>query len=274
MNTLAELYREWEAQYDANAAQAQRLSDEAAQEAYASGDTWAPLLNIFTPGEAEPLGLPLVTPLLRPEDTLLDVGAGGGRIAAALAGTVEQIRGVDPSPALSAALHRLAAELPNLEALDAFAWPPADFIGQSDVVLSWNVLYYVREIEQFLDAYEAHGGRLCIAVLGERAGAAPPQSLFEAVRGEPFAELPALNELIAILAARGADYELRRTPRPPVVEVPQVERLRRLCMVTEGSPEDTILQAELERRADDDPKHLNSMRTLAVVSWVPPEVAS
>jgi len=59
-------------------------------------------------------------------------------------------------------------------------------------------------------------------------------------------------------------------PFQPTANSPgQLERLRRVCMVDEGSPQDVMLRRALERDADDALVKFAPMRSMAVVSWPP-----
>ena len=257
-------YELWRAQWTARAEQAQRLSDSSGE------DRWASRVDLFSPRAEAPGELATVASLLRPEDTLLDVGAGGGRWSVPLADVVAEVRALDGSLAMTEALERAAVETTNLTALPAAFWPPNEPQGQSDVVFSSHVIYFTSEIESFLDAYEAHAERLCIVVAGEHGGGAPPPALFERVHGEPLARVPALNELMTVLTARRTSFELRQVAVSAVLEGGDpLALMRGRLAVREGSKQDAILLREIER-AEAEGRSLNASRATGVLSWVPP----
>src|SRR2546422_7557228 len=87
----------------------------------------------------------------RPEDVLLDVGGGAGRVALPLALRCREVIIVDASPGMGAEFAAAAAEagIPNARFIHA-NWLEAEGV-QSDVVLTANVTYFVREIVRFLE---------------------------------------------------------------------------------------------------------------------------
>ena len=257
----------WRAMHDANTAQATRLSGPNPD------DYWAPLVPRFSVGD-EPRELPTVAPLLQPDDTVLDVGAGAARFSAHSAPLVGSVTACEGSPAMSEGLRRAADSIPNLSALPTTSWPPAEPVDLADVVFCSHVVYYVPDIAPFLAAFEAHARRLCIIVAGDRAGAAPPPDVFNAVHGEPYAELPALNELVQLLTSRGTHYEVRRVPGGSAQGQVQggmdpLMLYRRRCLVQEGTPADDRLRQILASRDPDDMASYSAFTSIAVVSWEP-----
>jgi hypothetical protein len=75
--------------------------------------------------------------------------------------------------------------------------------------------YDVEEIGPFVDAMEAAAGRLCLAVLMDRAPASAADPFWPPIHGEDRVPLPALPELLALLTARGRPFELQRIPGEP-----------------------------------------------------------
>lgn len=260
-------YDAWAAIYDAGAEQDARLRHAPKQE-----DRWATMVDFFRPRESESPDVAATAKHLRPSDTLLDVGAGAGLRTLPLASRVAEVRALDPSPAMVAGLREEAAALSNLEVLDAMPWPPPEPLGASDVVFSAQVVYYVREIDAFLDAYEAHARRLCIVTIAERSGGSPPTDVFAAVHGEPYAEQPASEELIQVLEARGITPSVERIglsdwSRPSV----PYAAIRRNCLVTEGTAQDAILKRELLARFGPDMlSDYRAFHEFAVIAWEPP----
>lgn len=259
-------YAAWAALYDANADQETRLKP-----GMEPDDAWATRVDVFRPGRPVPPDVPVTVGLLQPSDTLLDVGAGSGLRTLALAPHVAAVRALDGSPAMTEALREEARSVSNLEVLEPTFWPPAQGLGQSDVVYAAQVTYYVREIDAFLDAFEAHARRLCLIVSGERAGGSPPPDVFTAVHGEPYAELPARDELISVLEARGASPAVERVglddwPQPALSDA----IMRVLCFVTEGTQQDAILKAALRARFGEDPPRYRAFSEYAVIAWEPP----
>ena len=74
----------------------------------------------------------------------------------------------------------------------------------ADVALIAHVGYDVEAIVPFLDAMEAAARRLCLAVLMEESPASVAAPFWPLVHGEARVPLPALPQLVELLAARGS----------------------------------------------------------------------
>ena len=121
---------------------------------------------------------------LRPGETLLDVGAGGGRLALPLALTCRTVTAVEPSPSMCSVLRETALEynIANVSMIET-GWLEAS-VEPADVVLCSHVVYVIEDIESFVRKMDSHARRLVLAVLFQ----SPPQSqiysLWEQVHGE------------------------------------------------------------------------------------------
>ena len=90
---------------------------------------------------------------VRPEDTILDVGAGAGRYTVPLARLARRVVAVEPSPAMLGHLGaRIAAAGADNVAVVGAAWPDAE-VEPADVVLCSHVVYGVREIVMFDETF-------------------------------------------------------------------------------------------------------------------------
>ena len=85
-----------------------------------------------------------------PGQTVIDVGAGGGRLALPLALHCRRVVAVEPSPSMGAVLREAAAEfdVPNVDVVES-DWKDAA-VDQADVILCSHVVYVVREIGEFV----------------------------------------------------------------------------------------------------------------------------
>jgi FkbM family methyltransferase len=185
--------------------------------------------------------------------------------------------GAEGSPA--AGIARPDAEAPpDAEATPgAKTEPAAGLAPRADVALIAHLGYDVEAIGLFLDAMEAAAGRLCVAVLADRVPAAPAWPFWPVVHGEPRVELPALEEFLAILRARGCEPSVTygsRQPRGFASRGALLAWLRNQLFVAAGSAADQRLEAELERRADaseDGTVHLipETASSVAVATWMP-----
>lgn len=186
-------------------------------------DYWAARAAAFRPGR---MPVPELEPLLalaEPDDTWLDIGAGGGRFAVPLAAKVARVIAVEPSPAMRAQLAEAAQEAgrTNIEIVE-MAWPPGPGAAapEGDVALAANVLYAIEDVGGFLAAMERHARRTCAVVAFDRAPNTPMPAIWRELWGGDFRELPALRELVAVLLAMGR--RVRVEPLPPQPREPRL----------------------------------------------------
>ncbi|MBM4411190.1 MAG: class I SAM-dependent methyltransferase [Chloroflexi bacterium] len=137
----------WAALVDADAAQVARV-----REPEPPGDFYAPMAERSRPGPRAALELPLLEAHARPDDTWLDIGAGGGRFAIPLSRRVARVVAIEPSEAMRATLASAATEAgrTNIEVHDP-RWPAAGWTTSADVSLAAHSIYDIREIAPFLD---------------------------------------------------------------------------------------------------------------------------
>jgi len=209
-------------------------------------DFYAPTANRFRmdPRRTDDATVNVLLSLARADDVWLDIGAGGGRYALPLALHVHRLIAVDPSPAMLDALRQDAAAngIANLEIIES-RWPMAE-PPAADVALMAHVGYDIAEIGPFLDQAEQAAARLCVAVMGESAMATTATLFWSAVHGEPRVSLPALPELLALLAARGRTTTVSYVERvPPTFDSfdEALDMARRQLWVRAGSAKDERL---------------------------------
>lgn len=247
-------------------------------------DYWATRAPQFRPGrmtvpELEPLGQ-----LLEPGDTLLDIGAGGGRFAVPLAAVAGRVVAVEPSPSMREQLAAAIAEAGarNIEAVD-LEWPPQGLDERltADVSLAANVLYAIAEVEAFLEAMEAHTRRTCVVVAFDRAPNTPIPEVWQELWGVEFRELPALRELVAVLYARGRRVRVEPVPQQAAAPRPVEEVAADFAWMYHVRPGIADYEAKLERFRELVARYCSAGKGLArapvvrrysaVVSWSPGE---
>ncbi|MEZ4554104.1 MAG: class I SAM-dependent methyltransferase [Dehalococcoidia bacterium] len=269
--TADEAVAGWRALVDADAEQVPRVREDGP-----AADYYAPIAARFRAGARATPEVEVLRALALPTDTWLDIGAGGGRLALPLAGLVRRVIAVDPSPAMRAQLQTATAEAgcDNIEVRDA-RWTESAWSETVDVAMAAHAVYDIAAIDAFLDAMERHATRMCVIALRPWARGAALASLFETIHGEPLHTLPAFNELVALLAARGRRYEVRTVPadaEPPVVPRDQaILEARRLLWLTEGSPKDQRMCALLDEwwGRPDGIALPRAPGYVGVVSWTP-----
>ena len=185
-----------------------------------------------------------------PGETLIDVGAGGGRLALPLALTCSRVEAVEPSPSMCDVLRETADEygIGNVSVTHA-SWEEAS-VEPADVVLSSHVVYVIQEIEPFVRKKEAHARRLVLAVVFQ----SPPQTamsgLWQQVHGEERLRLPSLPEFLPVLEELGIRAEVTELEPRPVQTFESfedaLESLTQRLYVNPDTPELERLQRSLE----------------------------
>ncbi len=216
-------------------------------------DTWVGSAAQF---KADPhrTGDPLVEALrsrLTPGETLLDVGAGGGRLALPLALTCQSVTAVEPSPSMCDVLRETALEY-NIEnvAIVESDWLNAS-VEPADVALCSHVVYVVEDIEPFVRKMNGHARRLVLAVVFQHSPISQIYGLWEQVHGERRHALPALPQFLPVLEELGIQPEVTEVEQPPPGGFDSLEDAResiaRRLFVAPG----TEAMGRLERALDD-----------------------
>ncbi|MCS7295667.1 MAG: methyltransferase domain-containing protein [Chloroflexota bacterium] len=270
---LDDVLARWQAAIRANREQVERV-----RQGPERSDFYAPVATAFA-GDPNRTGDPVLEQLrqlVRPGETVLDIGAGGGRYALPLAKLASEVIAVEPSQAMRRVLGEAMERhgVRNIRVV-ASAWPMED-APQADVALASHVGYDIEPIAAFLDAMEAAARRLCIAVFAATAPSDQASPLWEAVYGEPRARLPALPEFLTLQLARGRLFEVRLAtlPRPTYPDFERaLEAARFRTWVTPGSEGEQRLAAALRARLRPAPggglESADPPLTVGVVSWAP-----
>ncbi len=188
---------------------------------------------------------------IRSGETLIDAGAGGGRLALPLALSCREVIAVEPSPSMCAVLRETADEsgIENVTVVEE-GWVEAS-VEPADVVLSSHVVYVIQEIEPFVRKMESHARRLVLAVLFQSPPQASMATLWEQVHGEERLRLPCLPEFLPVLEELGinatvTDLEARTQGGFSSFEEARETLTRRLYVKP-----DTDEMARLERALDE-----------------------
>lgn len=212
----------------------------------------------------------------RPTDTVLDVGAGTGRFALALAPAVARVIAVEPNQSMRAFLAAEAEQqgVTNLEVVPT-RWEDAPPL-QADLVICSHVLYPIAEIGPFLARLDAAAGRRAFVYHRALQVDALTDPLWRHFHGEPRRLPPDHIEVLAVLRELGilADATIVWTPstwRYESLDQAVEEFLEMLVLPDEPSVRTELLARLgrfLVRRAD----HLGlpvSRLPSAVISWGP-----
>ncbi len=176
-------------------------SEWARGQAQAPEDFWESFAERFRP---EPLRTddPVVQRVLQevePRHTVIDVGAGGGRLALPLSLQCQQVVAVEPSASMGSILEEgvKQAQRDNITLVPS-SWEEAE-IGAADIVLCVQVLYTVKDIVPFVRKLEAHAREKVLVVLYENPPHSQAHPLWPGVHGQERLKLPCLRELMQVL---------------------------------------------------------------------------
>ena len=152
---------------------------------------------------------------LLPDDVLLDVGGGSGRLGLALARCCKQVIIVDPSVGMRAEFESAVAKagISNVSYIQQ-DWLQADDI-KGDVSLAAHVTFYIPDIRRFVEKLtKASRRRVIVNLLSEPIPnlLAP---MFELIHGVSQAPLPSHRELLPALWEMGILPDVRMFPLPP-----------------------------------------------------------
>jgi SAM-dependent methyltransferase len=192
--------------------EAMRPADEAPP-----ADHWRPYAENFRTDPRRAAD-PLLDHLLQqvsPGQTLIDVGAGGGRLALPLALHCESVTAVEPSESMVDVLESQARqhEINNVSTVHA-RWEDA-VVEPADVVLSVHVVYVVQDIGTFIRKMDARANSRAVVVLYESAPMSRLYPLWRQVHGSERLSLPAAPQLREVLDELGISYRQDVIPGTP-----------------------------------------------------------
>jgi len=193
--------------------QVERLPDRPRPE-----DFYGPIADRFKadPRRTDEPVLDVLLGLVRPGETWMDIGAGGGRYTLPIALRAGRVIAVEPSEGMRNALAEAAQEH-GIENIDVFdeRWPGESHAPVADVAFISHVGYDIAEIGGFLDMMDAHATRLCVDVMWSEAPISDWAPLWKAVHGEERHLLPAAAEMMTLLFARGKTPEVTFLDQEP-----------------------------------------------------------
>ncbi len=237
---------EWRAGLEAAHAQLERLGD---LDWSPPADRYQGRVESFRGGRRDDGVVDLLAGHLRPDDSLVDVGAGAGRFSIPFAWRTREVVALEPADSMAGALveDARAAGATNIRLLRS-TWEEAPAGLLADVSFSAHVVYGVSRIEDFLLFLERAARRWAAVVLF----GGPPQSridaIWRAVHGEARLLNPGLPQLMAVLWSldRYPDVTMLDVPGWPLGDADRALRgLRRRMRVVPGSAADDRLQGAM-----------------------------
>lgn len=147
--------------------------------------------------------------LLEPDDEIIEVGGGAGRIGLPLALRARSLLNVEPSAGMREQFEICVAEHGIANAgVRAETWPPAEPL-EADLVVSADVTYFVAEIEPFLLAMDRAARRRAALLTWTVPPPNVNAALFRQALGVEEAPAPSFRELLPILWDAGIIPDIR-----------------------------------------------------------------
>jgi len=161
--------------------------------------------------------LQVVASYVQPDDVLIDVGGGAGRVGLPLALRCRQVINVDSSPGMLTECEACAAQagITNVRAVLA-DWLAAPAMA-GDVSLASSVTYFVHDIVPFIEQMVAASRRRVLITLWSVPSPNQSAPLFRLVYGEEPAPAPGHRELLPILWEMNILPDVRVLPETPLI---------------------------------------------------------
>ena len=170
--------------------------------------------------------LEIIASYIDPDDVVIDVGGGAGRVSLTLALRCREVINVEPSVAMGAGFtaNTIQAEISNARVI-AGDWLTVD-LPVGTVALVNHVTYLTREIVPFIEKLERAGRRRVLITVNSPPPPSWHRVLYHLVHGETEEVVPGHAELVHVLWELGILPDFRVLPLPaarPIIPVPTRE---------------------------------------------------
>ncbi len=153
--------------------------------------------------------LQMLAPEIQTTDSVLDVGAGAGRYTLPVSGMAGRVTALEPSAGMRESLAQTLQDrrITNVTVLDG-AWQDTH-VEPHDIVLCAHVVYFVPDIQPFIEKLDAAAKRACyIYVRADEAGVRF-YPLWEQLFGGPYPSEPGFADLYPLLLSLGIRPNVR-----------------------------------------------------------------
>ncbi|HTE84227.1 MAG TPA: class I SAM-dependent methyltransferase [Dehalococcoidia bacterium] len=159
--------------------------------------------------------LQILASYVEPDDVIIDVGGGAGRVSLPLGLHCQAVINIDPSAAMGAAFAADAAQagMTNVRFIES-DWLSVD-PPTGTVALVNHVTYFIRDIVAFLEKLERLGRRRVLMTVISPPPPSYHRMLYPLVYGEEEVVVPGHVELANVLWELGILPDIRVLPLPP-----------------------------------------------------------
>jgi 2-polyprenyl-3-methyl-5-hydroxy-6-metoxy-1,4-benzoquinol methylase len=177
------------------------------------GDRWAGAARRLRADPRRELdaNLKVLASYIEPDEVLVDIGGGAGRLGLPLALRCREVLNVDSSASMIEEFNRIAAESGIGNARAVYAdWAKADVRG--DVSIAANVTYFVRDIVPFIEKMEAVASRRVVISVWSTPPPNINAALLSLVYGEEELPAPSHQQLLPVLWEMGIHPDVTVLP--------------------------------------------------------------
>ena len=173
-----------------------------------------PLLKADPRRSLDP-NLEIIASYVEPEDVVIDVGGGAGRVSLPLAMRCREVINVEPSAAMGAGFtaNAILAGITNASVI-AGDWLTVTPPVGTTVALVNHVTYLTREIVPFIEKLELAGQRRVLITVNSPPPPSWHRVLYSLVHGETEEVVPGHAELLHVLWELGILPDIRVLPLP------------------------------------------------------------